>query len=66
MGSPTYSVDEVAELLGVCRDIAYQAVRTGQIPSIRLGAKRIRVPKAAFDKLLEEGNRSGETHGADA
>lgn len=57
----TYSVDEVAEMLGVCRDIAYQAVRAGQIPSIRLGAKRIRVPKAAFDRLLAEGNRSGET-----
>ena len=46
-----YSVDEVAALLGIGRNGAYESVRSGQIPSIRIG-KRILVPKAAFDRML--------------
>ena len=56
MAAATYSVREAADMLGVSLDTAYNAARTGQIPSIKIGAKRIRIPAAAFDRLLNEGN----------
>lgn len=46
---PTLSVEEAAEQLGIGREAAYQAVRSGQIPSLRIG-RRIRIPTP---KLLE-------------
>ena len=39
----TVSVTEAGQYLGVCRNTAYQLVRTGEIPSIKLGRLR-RVP----------------------
>ena len=50
-GQQTYSVDEVAALLGIGRNGAYEGVRSGQIPAIRIG-KRILIPKAALDRML--------------
>ncbi len=47
----TLTVTEAAELLGVSRATAYECVRTGDIPSIRLGG-RILVPRCRFDELL--------------
>ena len=49
--SKTLSVEEVAAELGIGRNQAYDAVRSGQIPSIRIG-RRILVPRIAFDRLL--------------
>jgi excisionase family DNA binding protein len=55
----TVSVREAARILGIGRDTAYEAARTGQLPTIRFG-KVIRVPIAALDKLLAEaGQRNG-------
>ena len=51
----TFSVPEAGKILGVGRDAAYEAARTGQIPTIRLG-RRLVVPKAALDRLLETAN----------
>jgi excisionase family DNA binding protein len=48
----TYTVDEVARLLGLSRNSAYQRAADGQIPTIRMG-RRLLVPKAALDRLLE-------------
>ena len=47
----TLDVPEVAKLLGIGRDTAYEAVASGEIPSIRLG-RRIVVPEAALERLL--------------
>jgi excisionase family DNA binding protein len=47
----TLTVEEAAEILGLSRAFAYEAVRRGEIPSIRIG-RRILVPKAALDRLL--------------
>jgi len=47
----TYSVGEVATILGISRNTAYEGVRTGDIPSISVG-KRILVPKAALNRML--------------
>jgi excisionase family DNA binding protein len=48
----TYTVVAAARLLGICRNTAYQLVASNQIPTIRLG-RRLLVPKAALDRLLE-------------
>lgn len=45
------TVLEAAELLGIGRSSAYEAARTGQIPTVRIG-KRILVPVAALERLL--------------
>jgi len=55
--SLTMSVPEAGRELGVGRDAAYQAVRSGQIPSIKIG-RLLRVPRAALSKML-----SGEATG---
>lgn len=45
------SVSEAGRLLGICRDSAYAAVRTGALPAIRLG-KRIVVSKFVIEEML--------------
>jgi excisionase family DNA binding protein len=47
------TVPEAAEMLGISRNFAYELVKQGVIPSIRLG-NRIVIPKIALDKKLEE------------
>ena len=46
-----YTVPEVAEMLGISKNHAYEMARCGEIPVLRLGG-RIVVPKAAFDRML--------------
>jgi excisionase family DNA binding protein len=52
----TYRIEEVARLLGISRNSAYEAARRGEIPTIRIG-KRLLVPRAAVNRLLEEPHR---------
>jgi excisionase family DNA binding protein len=47
----TYTVQEAGEKLGIGKNSAYAAARTGQIPTIRIGY-RLLVPVAAFHRLL--------------
>lgn len=49
--TPTVSVEEAGRLLGISRGSAYEAVKAGEIPSVRLG-RRIVVPTAALRRLL--------------
>jgi len=51
MEKRTYTIPEAAKVLGIGRSAAYEAARTGQIPTIRIG-KRILVPAVALDRLL--------------
>jgi len=55
----TLTVKEAAKALGISRGLAYEMVKSGEIPSIRLG-KRILVPQRALELLLEcdEKNKS--------
>ncbi len=46
---PTVDVERAGRILGISRGSAYEGVRTGDLPSIRVG-RRILVPTA---KLLE-------------
>ena len=47
------TVTEAAKVLGISRGLAYQLVRQGVIPTIRLG-RRLVVPKARLTALLGE------------
>ena len=47
----TLTVEEAGRQLGICRNMAYQLAKDGQLPTIRLG-RRLLVPKAALDRLL--------------
>jgi excisionase family DNA binding protein len=47
-----FTVEEAAQLLGISRSFAYEAVQRGEIPSMRIG-KRILVPKAALQRHLD-------------
>ncbi len=49
----TLTVEEAAATLGISRAFAYESVARGDIPSIRIG-RRILVPKAALEKMLNE------------
>ncbi len=55
----TLTVDEAARELRISRNAAYEAVRRGEIPSIRFG-KRIVIPRAAFERLLDSAPVSPE------
>ena len=53
MTKRTYSIPEAAQELGIGRSAAYEAAKTGEIPTIRIG-NRILVPIAALDRMLEQ------------
>ena len=44
---------QVGDALGVCRSKAYELIRSGQIPSIRLG-NSVRVPVEALRRWVAE------------
>ena len=46
-----YSIQEVAEALGISQSYAYQLVRSGVIPSLELGKKRV-IPKNKFEQWI--------------
>jgi excisionase family DNA binding protein len=46
-----YRVEEAAELLGIGRSSCFEAVKRGEIPSVRLG-RRILIPKHRLHELL--------------
>lgn len=45
------TVEEAAKVLRIGRNLAYEAVQTGEIPSIKIG-RRIIVPKRALANML--------------
>lgn len=64
LGGPdriVFTVNEARVKLGISRGLMYEAIRQGQIPSIRVG-RRILIPRAALERLLEEASAHRE-HG---
>ncbi len=45
------TVEEAAGMLRISRGLAYEMVRTGRLPSIRLG-RRLLVPRPALERML--------------
>ena len=64
MESQGLSVQEAAKYLGIGRTLAYQEIRAGRIPSIKIGGRLI-VPRAALDKILQAADRP-ERHNDEA
>jgi excisionase family DNA binding protein len=48
----TLTVEEAGTLLGISRTLAYELVRRGEIPSLRLG-RRVVVPVRALERMVE-------------
>lgn len=48
------TVPEAAEMLGISRNFAYELVKQGELPVIKLGKKRLVIAKVALDKMLEK------------
>ncbi len=47
----TYTVHEAAGVLGISRSLAYECVRTGELPSLRF-RRRIVIPAHVVDELV--------------
>jgi excisionase family DNA binding protein len=65
MDRHTLTVTEAASRLGIGRSAAYEAARTGQIPTIRIG-KRILVPIFALERMLSEAGKDQDSGKAGA
>lgn len=50
-GSEAISVEQLADRLGIGRNQAYDAVRSGLIPALRIGRRWV-IPRASFERLL--------------
>jgi excisionase family DNA binding protein len=48
----TLTIDEAARELGISKASAYEAARTGELPTIKIG-KRILVPVVALERMLQ-------------
>jgi excisionase family DNA binding protein len=53
-GKLAYSIAECAEKLGISVCLCRELVRQKRIPALRLGERRLIVPKAALEKMLTE------------
>jgi excisionase family DNA binding protein len=48
----TITVEEAGRRLGISRGLAYELVRRGEIPAIRLGCRRLVVPAGAVEAIV--------------
>ncbi len=48
----TITVREAADQLGLGRNTAYEAVKRGEIPTVKIG-RRLLVPRDAIDRILQ-------------
>ena len=53
----TVSVTEAARQIGIGRNLAYEGIRRGEIPAIKIG-KRLLVPVAALERMLAEAGQA--------
>lgn len=49
----TLTVEEVAQLLGISRGLAYEMARCGKLPVVRFG-RRMLVPRGALERMLNQ------------
>ena len=54
----TLSVPEAGRIIGAGRCLSYRLAQEGLLPVLRLGKRKLRVPRAALERMLE--NPSGE------
>jgi len=51
MAELTLTVEQAAAALGISRGLAFEQVRTGALPAVRLG-RRLLIPRAALENFL--------------
>ena len=57
------TVEEAAGMLRISRGLAYEMVRSGRLPSIRLG-RRLLVPRSALESMLGNPDKPRSEPGA--
>lgn len=50
------TVEEAARVLRIGRSSAYEAARTGELPTVRIG-RILRVPRSAIEEMLRTAGR---------
>jgi excisionase family DNA binding protein len=53
----TLTVEEAARVLGISRSSAYEAVRRGDLPTVKIGRRYV-VPRVALERLLDQAGRT--------
>jgi excisionase family DNA binding protein len=54
------TVDELGEFLRISRTVAYQLVKRGEVPRVRVGGQW-RIPRAQLERQLEKSMRRAST-----
>jgi excisionase family DNA binding protein len=54
--SATLTVAEAAKVLGISLGSAYDGVKAGEIPHVKIGT-RILIPRVALDRMLAEAGK---------
>jgi excisionase family DNA binding protein len=52
------SLAEAAALLGISRTLCWELCRQQQLPNVRLGRKRLLIPRAALQSFVDEQTRT--------
>lgn len=48
-----YNVDEITELLSICKQKVYSLIHEGNLPCIKIGRRYV-IPKSAFEQWLKK------------
>jgi excisionase family DNA binding protein len=64
-GKLAYSPAECAALLGISVCLCRELIRQGRIPALRLGERRLIIPKLALERMLagQSEGKKGESDG---
>ncbi|MFP3880586.1 MAG: helix-turn-helix domain-containing protein [Dehalococcoidia bacterium] len=54
------TIEETARMLGISRGTAYLLANTGGIPAIRIGQRRLVVPRKALEDFLSSAGKAEE------
>ncbi len=49
-----FTVGEFARMFHIGRNLAYELVRTGEVKAVRLGTRRVVIPRSEVQRLLLE------------
>lgn len=57
------SLEQAGQMLGISRGLAYQMAKTGELPTVRIGQRRLVVPLASLEQLLQNGRENNALAG---
>jgi excisionase family DNA binding protein len=47
------TIEQAGQMLGISRNLAYKMAQIGEIPTVKLGKRRLLVPIAKLEQLLK-------------